>query len=190
MHDAMRRAAQRHLHPVRERRRLRQPLEPRRDPAAVLLRELFRLLHAAARRHGENHLARGGIDAQGVASRLAMPPQAHEIDGSVENDLHDRGLARTAIEQCAKRHGRKSTLEQPRAKYCHNGKTTQHEGQQIKALPQGPGVPVMLDHNSLGLPSFESPFITFAPAPGRERARLHPFPRAGAVDKSVISSMV
>src|SRR5262249_54802319 len=58
MHDAVRQAAQRHLHAVRERRRLWQTLEPRRDPAAMLLRELFRLFHAAARRHSENDLAR------------------------------------------------------------------------------------------------------------------------------------
>src|SRR5262249_5612176 len=70
--DAMRLAAQRPLDAVRERRRCRQALEPRRNPAAVLLRELFRLLEAAARRHGENHVAGGGVDAQRIASRLAM----------------------------------------------------------------------------------------------------------------------
>src|SRR5262249_39326414 len=74
--DAMGFTAQRYLDPMRERRRLRQALEPRRDPAAVLLRELFRLLEAAARRHGENHLARGGVDAQRIASGLAMTAQA------------------------------------------------------------------------------------------------------------------
>ena len=36
----------------------RQPVEPRRDPAAVLLGEFARLLQAAARRHGE-HALRG-----------------------------------------------------------------------------------------------------------------------------------
>jgi hypothetical protein len=30
-----------------------------------------------------------------------MPAQAHEINRFVENDLNDRGLARTAIEQRA-----------------------------------------------------------------------------------------
>src|SRR5262249_11828626 len=74
----------------------------------VLLRKLLRLLEAAARRHGENHLARGGVDAQRIASGLAMTAQAHEINRFVEDDLNDRGLARTAIEQRAKRHG--STL--------------------------------------------------------------------------------
>src|SRR6516225_2067255 len=146
--DAMRLAAQRHLDAVRERCRCRQALEPRGDPAAVLLRELFRLLEAAARRHGENHLAGGGVDAQRIASRLAMPAQAHEINRFVENDLNNRGLARTAIEQRAQRHG--STLEQPRRKYCHMSKRAQHDGQQIKALPLAAGLVVIADHNSLG----------------------------------------
>src|SRR4029453_4518125 len=107
----MRLTAQRHVHAMRERRYLRQPLEPRGDPAAVLLREFFCFLDAAARRHGEDHFACGSIDAQRVASRLAMTAQAHEIDRLVENDLDDRRLAWTAIEQRAKRHG--STLQQP-----------------------------------------------------------------------------
>jgi len=130
----MRLAAQRQLDAVRERRRGRQALEPRRDPAAVLLRELFRLLEAAARRHGENHVAGGGVDAQRIASRLAMTAQAHEINRFVENDLNDRGLARTAIEQRAQRH--RSTLKQPRRKYCHIGKGAQHDRRQIKARPR------------------------------------------------------
>src|SRR5262245_11725205 len=107
--------AQGHFDAMRERRRRRQALESRRDPAAVLLRELFRLLEAAARRHGENHVAGGGVDAQRIASRLTMTAQAHEINRFVENDLNDRGLARTAIEQRAQRH--RSTLKHPRAKY-------------------------------------------------------------------------
>src|SRR5262249_21312325 len=131
--DAVGVTPQRYLNSVGKGRRRRQALEPRRDPAAVLLRELFRLLEAAARRHGENHLAGGGVDAQRVASRLAMTPQAHEINRFVENDLNDRGLARTAIEQRAQRHG--STLEQPRRKYCHMSKRARHDGRQIKALP-------------------------------------------------------
>src|SRR5262249_60892311 len=106
--DAVGFTAQRYLDPMLERRRLRQALEPRRDPAPVLLRELFRLLEAAARRHGENHLARGGVDAQRIASGLAMTAQAYEVNRFVEDDLNDRGLARTTIEQRAQRHG--STL--------------------------------------------------------------------------------
>src|SRR5262249_35175582 len=148
-------------------------------PTAVLLRELLRLLHAAARRHGENHLARGGVDAQGVASRLAMPAQAHEIDGPVENHLHDRGLARTTIEQRTKRHRRKSTLEQPRAKYCHTNRRAQHEWRQIKALPQLPGAAAIVDHYSLGLERFESAFIAFVTDPSGRRGRVTHFPCQG-----------
>ena len=91
-------------------RRFRQPLEPRGDPAAVLLRELFCLLHAAARRHGEHHLARRGVDAQRITPCLTMAAHADEIDRLVENDLDDRRLTWTAIEQRTKRHGRNSTL--------------------------------------------------------------------------------
>src|SRR5262249_55392019 len=113
MDDAMRLPAQRHFEAVGERRRLRQPLEPRRNPAAVLLRELFGFLYAAARRHGEDHLARRRIDAQRVTSRLAMTAQPHRIDRLVENDLDDRGLAWPTVKERAHRHG--STLQQPRA---------------------------------------------------------------------------
>src|SRR5665647_2893904 len=52
MRDAVFDAAQRNHGAVREGRRFGQPAEPRRDPAAVLLREFARLLQAAARRHG------------------------------------------------------------------------------------------------------------------------------------------
>ena len=61
--DAMRHAAQRHLDAFGERRRFRQPPEPRRDPAAVLLRELARLLQRAARRNGQHDFARRRLDA-------------------------------------------------------------------------------------------------------------------------------
>src|SRR5262249_17795599 len=102
--DTMWLTAQRHIHPLREGRRLRQPLPPASNPPAVLLRELLCLLETASRRHGENHLAQGGIDTQRVAPRLAMTTQTHGIDRLVEYDLDDRGLARTPIEQGAKRH--------------------------------------------------------------------------------------
>src|SRR5262249_56008954 len=106
--------------------RVREVLEPGGESGGVVLGELLRLLEAAARRHCENHLARGGVDAQRIASRLAMTAQAHEINRFVEDDLNDRGLARTAIEQRAQRHG--STLEQPRRKYCHRSKRPRHDG--------------------------------------------------------------
>ena len=96
-------AAQRHHGAVGERRRLRQPPQPRRDPAAVLLRERLGLAHAAARRHGEDHLARGGMDAQGIAARAAVPAHAHQVDVPVEHDLDRLRLALTPVEQRAQR---------------------------------------------------------------------------------------
>jgi hypothetical protein len=98
MHDAMRDAAQRNLDAMHEGRRFRQALEPRRDPSAVLLREVSGFPHDAARRHGEHDLARGGIDAQRVAARLAVPAQAHQEDRFVENDFQRRWFSRTTIE--------------------------------------------------------------------------------------------
>ena len=69
MHDAMLDAAQRQHRAVGEGRRLRQTAQPRRDPAAVLLRERLGLADAAARRHGEDHFAGRGMNAQRVAAR-------------------------------------------------------------------------------------------------------------------------
>ena len=157
MHDAMRLAAQRHLHPMRERRGLRQALEPRRDPAAMLLREFLCFPHAAAGRHGENDLARRRVDAQRVAACLAMTAQAHQIDRFVKNDLHGRGLARTAIQQRTKRHRRKSTLEQPRAEYCHSDDPAQHDPKN-KPVPPMEGFLLRTTHNTLGALRFESIF--------------------------------
>ena len=116
--DAVRDAAQRHDRAVRERRRLRQAMQPRRDPAAVLLRECLRLLQAAARRHGEHDLARRGLDAQRVAARLPVPAQPDEIDRLVEDDLDRLRFGRTAIEQRAQRHDGTPHPKCP-TKYCH-----------------------------------------------------------------------
>ena len=99
MHDAVIDAAQRNHRAVREWRRLRQPAEPRRDPAAVLLGEFARLLQAAARRHGEHDFAGGGMDAQRVAARLPVAAHAHQIDLAIEGDADRRRLARPAVEQ-------------------------------------------------------------------------------------------
>ena len=45
-----------------------------------------------------------GLNAQGVATRLPVPPHPHEIDRSVEEDLDRLRLTRAAIEQRAVRH--------------------------------------------------------------------------------------
>ena len=108
VHDAVRFAAQRHHGAIGEGHGFRQPAEPRRDPTAVLLGEFARVLERAARRDGEDHLPGRRLDAQGVAPRLAVPAQLHEIDRSVENDLDRPRLSRAAIEQRTQRHGSSS----------------------------------------------------------------------------------
>ena len=105
MRDAMGDPAQRDLDPVGEWRRLRQPLEPRRNPSAVLLREIACLLETAARRNGQHHPAQRRIDAQRIAAGLTMAAQMHEIDRAVEDDLDRRGLGWTSIKERAPRHG-------------------------------------------------------------------------------------
>jgi hypothetical protein len=135
MHDPMHHATQRQLGGMRERHRLGHSLEARGNPGTVLLGEFLRLPHAAARGHGEHHLARGGVDAQGVAARLAMASHADEIDRPLEHDLHDRRLARTPIQQRTQRHGRDPTVWKPGAKYCHNSKRPQQDRQEINPFP-------------------------------------------------------
>src|ERR1041385_6814223 len=87
MLDAVIDAAQRQDNAVRKGRRLRQPVKPRRDPAAMLLGELPRLLETAARRNRQQHLARRGLDAQRVAPRLPMAPYAHQINFALKDDI-------------------------------------------------------------------------------------------------------
>src|SRR5262249_33997480 len=99
-------AAQRHTRAVGERHRLRQTVEPRCDPAAVFLGKLPGLAETAARRHGEDHFAGGGMNAQRVAPRLAMPPHPHWKCRAVEHDLKGLRFTRTAVEQGAQRHRR------------------------------------------------------------------------------------
>src|SRR5262249_4263485 len=64
--NAMRNATQRQFYAVCERCRFRQPLQPRGNPAAMLLSKLLGLTHAPAGRHGEDNLPQSGIDAQGI----------------------------------------------------------------------------------------------------------------------------
>jgi hypothetical protein len=104
--DAMLDAAQRHDGAVGKRHGQRQAMHPRRDPAAVLLGKLLRLAKAAARRHGQDHFACGGLDAQGVAPRLAVPAHPHRKARLIELDLEGLRFARTAVEQGTQRHRR------------------------------------------------------------------------------------
>ena len=97
MHDTVIDAAQRNHGAVGEGRRRRQPVEPRRDPAAMLLGEFARLPQAAARRHGEHDFTRDGMDAQRVAPRLPVAAHTHQIDLTVEHDADRWRFARPAV---------------------------------------------------------------------------------------------
>ncbi len=100
MRDPVRHAAQRHHDAMRKRRRLRQPAEPRRDPAAMLLREGARLLQRAARRHRQDDFAGRRLDAQRIAPRLPVPPQPHRIDRSCRKRLRS-SAARSGDDRAA-----------------------------------------------------------------------------------------
>src|SRR5262249_22721132 len=127
-------------------------------PAAVLLREVFGFLHAAARRHGEDHLARGGIDAQRVTPRLAVTAQPHRIDRLVENDLDDRGLARPTVKERAHRHDPPCSNPGRILPYWQEGTARPATN---KGLPQEPGFIALLRHNIWCSLRFEFVFITF-----------------------------
>src|SRR5262249_41597665 len=99
MHHPMRHAAERHDGPISERRRLGETLQSRRDPAAVLLREVTRFPQAAAWRNRKYNLTRGRVDAQGIAPRPAVAADAYAIGRTVEDDLDHVRHGRPAIEQ-------------------------------------------------------------------------------------------
>ncbi len=101
MFDPVIEPAQRQHGAVDEGHRLRQALEPRRDPGAVLLGEFAGLLQAAARRQGQHHFAGGGMDAQRVTARLAIAAQLHEVNLAAELDRDDRRFADPARKQGA-----------------------------------------------------------------------------------------
>ncbi len=102
MLDSVIDAAQRNDRAMREGRSLRQAFQARGDPGRMLVRELARLLEAAARRHREHDFAAGGVDTQGVAARLPMTAHAHHEDVVLEKDLDRRRFGgRAGLEQSA-----------------------------------------------------------------------------------------
>src|SRR5258708_23275879 len=107
----MRDAAQGNFEAVLERRRPRQPGEPRRDPGAVPFGELTGLAKAAARRHGENGFTRHSDDAKCIAAGLAMTTQANQMDSAVADDLNGLRLGRTTVKQRTQSHGREFRQE-------------------------------------------------------------------------------
>ena len=106
MHDSMRHIAQRQLDSLRERHRLRQALQPRRDPAAVAFREGLGLAQRSAQRHGEHDRAGCRLHAQRIAPRPTVPAQLDRIDRAVECDLDRLRLDGAAEQKRAQRHRR------------------------------------------------------------------------------------
>ena len=100
--DPVRLAAQGNGCSMCEGRRFRQPVQPRRDPAAMLLRKLLGFPQISARRHGQHDFPRRGLNAERVTARLAVPAHADEIDRLVKNDLERLRLGRAAIKKGTK----------------------------------------------------------------------------------------
>src|SRR5437588_4603218 len=115
--NPVRLAAQRHYRPVSEGRCLRQATEAGRNPGAMLLGKVARVLERAAGRNREHDFARRRLNTQGVTSRLTVPTDADRKDRAVESDLDPRRLARAAKKQ-RMRHRR--TPNPIAERYCHS----------------------------------------------------------------------
>ena len=96
MDDGVIGPAQRHNRAIGKGHRLRQSLQPRRDPGGMLMGEFARLFQAAARRQCQHHFAAGGMNAQRIAARLRVAAKLDEINLAAELDGEDRGLAGAA----------------------------------------------------------------------------------------------
>src|SRR4029078_10105562 len=77
--------------------------QPSCDPRPVLLRKLFRLPDAAARRHRKQAFTAGSMDPQRIAARPAMAANAYRVDLAVECDCYCRRFAGAAEKQGAQR---------------------------------------------------------------------------------------
>ena len=132
MHDPVRLAAQRNDAAVLERFCRRQVMQPRRDPAAVLLGEFPGFLQAAARRHRENDLAGRRLNAQRIAARLPVPANPHQIDVLVVDDLDRLRFGRSPVQERAERH---VTLDCFGLRYCHRPVSKHPLRQKIKQTP-------------------------------------------------------
>ncbi len=73
VHDAVRNAAHGKRLSIRERHAPRKLRQLRRDPCGVLFGETVCLADAAARRHGEHHVALRITHAQRIAPRAGVP---------------------------------------------------------------------------------------------------------------------
>ena len=112
----MRVTAQWHDGAVLKGLRLGQAVQPRCDPAAVLLGEFLCFPQTAARRHGQHDLAGRRLDPERVAARLPVAPHPHQIDILVVDDLDRLRFGRPPVEERAERH---VTLDCFGLRYCH-----------------------------------------------------------------------
>lgn len=76
--DHMIDAAQRGDRTMREGNGFGQPVETRRDPGGVTLREIARVPQRRPLRHGQHRVARGEAHAQGKSTRILRPAQSDE----------------------------------------------------------------------------------------------------------------
>jgi hypothetical protein len=111
MHNPVRDATQRHHGAGLEGCGLRQAAETGCDPAAVELRELLGLPERAPRRHGQDGLAIGGMNAQGVTPRPPVPAQADREELRAMSDQKSRGFGGPPIKEGASSHICKSGEE-------------------------------------------------------------------------------
>ena len=135
---------------MRKRRRLRQALQPRRDPGAVLLREFPASLA-------------GCRAAESSARPRAMPRRCAACSAAPAGGggrARDRSTCRWTMSIAGGSVGRRYSSarsdmaagpprKRPRRKYWHTGKCARHARHEIKGLPQGAGAVVATRYNSL-----------------------------------------
>ena len=112
MHDPVRHAAQRHDRAGLEGRGLGQAAETGGNPPAMELGELACILQRAARRHGEDRLAVGRMDAERVPSRAPVPSEPDRKHLRAVPDQESRGFGWAPIEERTSGHVSQSGEEQ------------------------------------------------------------------------------
>jgi hypothetical protein len=104
MHDPMRHTAQRYDSAGLKGCGLRQTAKTGGDPATVKLRKVLGFHERAPRRHGQDGLAIGWMNAQGVTPRAAVPPQPDRKDLRSVLDQKRRGFGGPPIKEGASSH--------------------------------------------------------------------------------------
>src|SRR5262249_6566847 len=140
MHDPVRRGAQRHHGTRMERRGLWQTSQTRGDPAAMQLRELFRLRDRASRRHGQYRLAISRMNAQRVTTRTAMPAHTDRKDLRAMLDQESRRFVGAPIQERTSGHVSQSG-GQEFARILPYPKPAKSPGAKTNHLPNIQGLP-------------------------------------------------